>query len=154
MTEKFFHDLLHYPGEDPATHLSQYLKYLDLRSDYDFFDVLILEQNQIQLLNILNLVKEEMEIFDNVFYLKEFSGIVCIIGQNSKHPQHFLQVIHQVASTIVESCKNNVLSLNIGIGSLADSIWKLPVSFASASHSLKYLFSSHTKYFRCERSTW
>lgn len=86
------------------------------------------------------LVKEEMEIFDNVFYLKEFSGIVCIIGQNSKHPQHFLQVIHQVASTIVESCKNNVLSLNIGIGSLADSIWKLPVSFASASHSLKYLF--------------
>ncbi len=36
MTEKFFHDLLHYPGEDPATHLSQYLKYLDLRSDYDF----------------------------------------------------------------------------------------------------------------------
>lgn len=43
MTEKFFHDLLHYPGEDPATHLSQYLKYLDLRSDYDFFDVLILE---------------------------------------------------------------------------------------------------------------
>lgn len=83
MTEKFFHDLLHYPGEDPATHLSQYLKYLDLRSDYDFFDVLILEtepdpakseldftQYQIQLLNILNLVKEEMEIFDNVFYLK------------------------------------------------------------------------------------
>lgn len=113
MTEKFFHDLLHYPGEDPATHLSQYLKYLDLRSDYDFFDVLILEtepdpakseldftQYQIQLLNILNLVKED----------------------------------------IVESCKNNVLSLNIGIGSLADSIWKLPVSFASASHSLKYLF--------------
>ena len=106
MTEKFFHDLLHYPGVDPATHLSQYLKYLDLRSDYDFFDVLILEtepdpakseldftQYQIQLLNILNLVKEEMEIFDNVFYLKEFSGIVCIIGQNSKHPQHFLQVI-------------------------------------------------------------
>ena len=31
MTEKFFHDLLHYPGEDPATHLSQHLKYLDLR---------------------------------------------------------------------------------------------------------------------------
>ena len=31
MTEKFFHDLLHYPGVDPATHLSQYLKYLDLR---------------------------------------------------------------------------------------------------------------------------
>ena len=153
MTEKFFHDLLHYPGEDPATHLSQHLKYLDLRSDYDFFHVLILEtepdpakseldftQYQIQLLNILDLVKEKMEIFDHVFYLKEFSGIVCIIGQNTKHPQHFLQSIHKVASNIVESCKNNVLSLNIGIGSLADSIWKLPVSFASASHSLKYRF--------------
>lgn len=114
MTEKFFHDLLHYPGVDPATHLSQYLKYLDLRSDYDFFDVLILETEP-------DPAKSELDF-------------------TQYQIQHFLQVIHQVASTIVESCKNNVLSLNIGIGSLADSIWKLPVSFASASHSLKYLF--------------
>jgi len=102
MTEKFFHDLLHYPGEDPATHLSQHLKYLDLRSDYDFFHVLILEtepdpakseldftQYQIQLLNILDLVKEKMEIFDHVFYLKEFSGIVCIIARTQNIPSIF-----------------------------------------------------------------
>ena len=153
MTEKFFHDLLHYPGENPAAHLSQYLEYLDLKFDYDYFHVLIIEaetnsskpeldftQYQIQLLNVLDLVKEQMQIFDHVFYLKEFSGVVCIIGQNTKHPQHFLQSIHKIASSMVELCKNNILSLNIGIGSIADNIWKLPVSFASASHALKYRF--------------
>ncbi len=100
MTEKFFHDLLHYPGEDPATHLSQYLEYLDLRSDYDFFDVLILEtepnpakseldftQYQIQLLNILNLVKEKWRFLRDVFYLKEFKrNRFCIIGELKTSP--------------------------------------------------------------------
>lgn len=43
MTEKFFHDLLHYPGENPAAHLSRYLEYLDLKFDYDCFHVLIIE---------------------------------------------------------------------------------------------------------------
>lgn len=104
MTEKFFHDLLHYPGVDPATHLSQYLKYLDLRSDYDFFDVLILEtepdpakseldftQYQIQLLNILNLVKEEMEIFDNVFYLKNSAESSASLARTQNIPSIFFK---------------------------------------------------------------
>ena len=90
MTEKFFHDLLHYPGENPAAHLSQYLEYLDLKFDYDYFHVLIIEaeynsakpeldftQYQNQLLNVLDLIKEQMQIFDHVFYLKEFSG--CLL---------------------------------------------------------------------------
>ena len=34
----------------------------------------------------------------------------------------------------------DVLTLNIGIGSITDNIWKLPISFASASHALKYRF--------------
>lgn len=33
-----------------------------------------------------------------------------------------------------------MLSLNIGIGNVVNSLWKLPVSFASASHALKYRF--------------
>ena len=73
--------------------MSEYLEYLDLKFDYDYFHVLIIEaetnsskpeldftQYQIQLLNVLDLVKEQMQIFDHVFYLKEFSGVICIIG--------------------------------------------------------------------------
>lgn len=152
MTEKFFHDLLHYPGENAAEHLGQYLKYLDLKFDYDCFNVLILETEnagdaepdfaryQIELLNILDLLKEELRIFDHVFYLKEFTGIICVIGQNTKHPRHFLQSIHKAASSVIDNCQNYLLSLNIGIGTVTDRIWNLPVSFTSASHALKYRF--------------
>ena len=82
MTEKFFNDLLHYPGENPAAHLNQYLQYLDLQFDYDFFCVMILETEkvtekdtsgltdtdsdfsryQIELLNVLDLLKEKLNL--------------------------------------------------------------------------------------------
>lgn len=158
MIEKFYQDLLHYPGKNASVHLGRYLKYLDLRCDYDFFNVVILEtenypngepltdesidftQYQIELLNILDLLKEEMSIFDHVFYLKEFTGIICILGQNTKHSRHFLQSIHKVISNVLARYENRILSLNIGIGTMVNNIWDLPLSFTSASHALKYRF--------------
>ena len=43
MTEKFFSDLLRYPGEDASSHLGRLLEYLDLDFQYDYYTVLILE---------------------------------------------------------------------------------------------------------------
>lgn len=160
MTEKFFNDLLHYPGENPAAHLKQYLQYLDLQFDYDFFCVMILETEkvtekdtsgltdtdsdfsryQIELLNVLDLLKEKLNIFNGTFYLKGFQDIVCIIGQDTGHSIPFLQSVHRQAEAITDQYKNHMLSLNIGIGNIVNSLWKLPVSFASASHALKYRF--------------
>lgn len=160
MTEKFFNDLLHYPGENPAAHLKQYLQYLDLQFDYDFFCVMILETEkvtekdtsgltdtdsdfsryQIELLNVLDLLKEKLNIFNGTFYLKGFQDIVCIIGQDTGHSIPFLQSVHRQAETITDQYQNHMLSLNIGIGNIVNSLWKLPVSFASASHALKYRF--------------
>jgi|GEM_PF-163403 len=160
MTEKFFNDLLHYPGENPAAHLKQYLQYLDLQFDYDFFCVMILETEkvtekdtsgltdtdsdfsryQIELLNVLDLLKEKLNIFNGTFYLKGFQDIVCIIGQDTGHSIPFLQSVHRQAEAITDQYQNHMLSLNIGIGNIVNSLWKLPVSFASASHALKYRF--------------
>lgn len=160
MTEKFFNDLLHYPGENPAAHLKQYLQYLDLQFDYDFFCVMILETEkvtekdtsgltdtdsdfsryQIELLNVLDLLKEKLNIFNGTFYLKGFQDIVCIIGQDTEHSIPFLQSVHRQAKAITDQYQNHMLSLNIGIGNIVNSLWKLPVSFASASHALKYRF--------------
>ena len=160
MTEKFFNDLLHYPGENPAAHLKQYLHYLDLQFDYDFFCVMILETEkvtekdtsgltdtdsdfsryQIELLNVLDLLKEKLNIFNGTFYLKGFQDIVCIIGQDTGHSIPFLQSVHRQAEAITDQYQNHMLSLNIGIGNIVNSLWKLPVSFASASHALKYRF--------------
>lgn len=160
MTEKFFNDLLHYPGENPAAHLKQYLQYLDLQFDYDFFCVMILETEkvtekdtsgltdtdsdfsryQIELLNVLDLLKEKLNIFNGTSYLKGFQDIVCIIGQDTEHSIPFLQSVHRQAEAITDQYQNHMLSLNIGIGNIVNSLWKLPVSFASASHALKYRF--------------
>lgn len=160
MTEKFFNDLLHYPGENPAAHLKQYLQYLDLQFDYDFFCVMILETEkvtekdtsgltdtdsdfsryQIELLNVLDLLKEKLNIFNGTFYLKGFQDIVCIIGQDTGLSIPFLQSVHRQAEAITDQYQNHMLSLNIGIGNIVNSLWKLPVSFASASHALKYRF--------------
>lgn len=160
MTEKFFNDLLHYPGENPAAHLKQYLQYLDLQFDYDFLCVMILETEkvtekdtsgltdtdsdfsryQIELLNVLDLLKEKLNIFNGTFYLKGFQDIVCIIGQDTGHSIPFLQSVHRQAEAITDQYQNHMLSLNIGIGNIVNSLWKLPVSFASASHALKYRF--------------
>lgn len=160
MREKFFNDLLHYPGENPAAHLKQYLQYLDLQFDYDFFCVMILETEkvtekdtsgltdtdsdfsryQIELLNVLDLLKEKLNIFNGTFYLKGFQDIVCIIGQDTGHSIPFLQSVHRQAEAITDQYQNHMLSLNIGIGNIVNSLWKLPVSFASASHALKYRF--------------
>ena len=160
MTEKFFNDLLHYPGENPAAHLKQYLQYLDLQFDYDFFCDMILETEkvtekdtsgltdtdsdfsryQIELLNVLDLLKEKLNIFNGTFYLKGFQDIVCIIGQDTGHSIPFLQSVHRQAEAITDQYQNHMLSLNIGIGNIVNSLWKLPVSFASASHALKYRF--------------
>ena len=108
MTEKFFSDILHYPGEDASSHLGRFLEYLDLDFQYDYYTVLILEpeytgeekekpdfaQFQLELLNILDLMKEHFQTFSNVYYLKEFESIIAIIGENSSSDRRFFQAVH------------------------------------------------------------
>ena len=154
MTEKFFSDLLHYPGEDASSHLGRFLEYLDLDFQYDYYTVLILEpeytgeekekpdfaQFQLELLNILDLMKEHFQTFSNVYYLKEFESIIAIIGENSSSDRRFFQAVHNAVSEVTEGYKNYQYSLNMGIGRITESLWELPASYASASHALRYRF--------------
>lgn len=154
MTDKFFHDLLHYPGKNAESYLGRYGDYLDLNYNYDCFNVLIFDletsadaqqdpdftSSQIELLNILDLIQETFSVFDKVYYLKEFHSIICIIAQNTKHPRHFLTAVHKCVSTITSQYQNYPFALNIGIGTAIDNFWNLPLSYTSASHALKYRF--------------
>ena len=154
MTEKFFSDILHYPGEDASSHLGRFLEYLDLDFQYDYYTVLILEpeytgeekekpdfaQFQLELLNILDLMKEHFQTFSNVYYLKEFESIIAIIGENSSSDRRFFQAVHNAVSEVTEGYKNYQYSLNMGIGRITESLWELPASYASASHALRYRF--------------
>lgn len=115
MTEKFFSDLLRYPGEDASSHLGHLLEYLDL-------------------------LKEHFQTFSNVYYLKEFESIIAIIGENSSSDRRFFQAVHNAVSEVTEGYHNYQYSLNMGIGRITESLWELPASYASASHALRYRF--------------
>ncbi len=154
MTDKFFDDLLHYPGEDPKLRLGDFLEYLDLKTDYDYFIVLVLEaeytgetdnrpdfaQFQMELLNILDLLKEKFHGFSYFHYLTDAEEITCILGGSSHSRRKFLQSVHNTVEDITKSYNNFHYTLNIGLGSAVDNIWRLPASFASASRALKYRF--------------
>ncbi|NCB93003.1 MAG: response regulator [Clostridia bacterium] len=154
MTEKFFIDLLNYSGSNARGHLKHYADYLNLNLEYNCFDVLKIEienaatveselgitQYQIELMNAMDLLQEKCLIFDSVYLVREFSGITCILGQNTKNTNHFIQVIHKTISTFFDIYKDSVLNMNVGIGTIVDDFWKLHISFESASHALKYRF--------------
>lgn len=154
MIDKFFSDLLHYPGENPELRLGSFLQYLDLETEFNNFIVLVLEteytgdtgsrpdfaQFQIELLNILDLLKVKFHSFDYFHYLTDADNITCIIGQNISSARKFLRTIHDTIEDITESYTNCHFGLNIGIGTVVGSIWKLPASFASASKALEYRF--------------
>ncbi|NCC42040.1 MAG: response regulator, partial [Clostridia bacterium] len=126
MTEKFFIDLLNYSGSNARGHLKHYADYLNLNLEYNCFDVLKIEienaatveselgitQYQIELMNAMDLLQEKCLIFDSVYLVREFSGITCILGQNTKNTNHFIQVIHKTISTFFDIYKDSVLNMN------------------------------------------
>lgn len=151
MIDKFFDDLLHYPGENPALRLGPFLKYLDLKTDFDFFITFVLEAEyadgtpdfarfQMELLNILDLLKEKLCGFTYFHYLTDADKITGILGQNSHSQRKFLQSVHNALEEILETYSNHPYTLNIGIGTVVEDIWGLPASFVSASKALKYRF--------------
>ena len=135
MTDKFFDDLLHYPGEDPKLRLGDFLEYLDLKTDYDYFIVLVLEaeytgetdnrpdfaQFQMELLNILDLLKEKFHGFSYFHYLTDAEEITCILGGSSHSRRKFLQSVHNTVEDITKSYNNFHYTLNIGLGTAVDN---------------------------------
>lgn len=154
MTEKFFRELLHYPGKDAKSHLSRYPTYLNLDLDYPYFSIVILDiENaseleeelgitgyQMELLNLYDSLQNKCKSLGQAYFLREFNGIHAILAQKTAAPNYFLQAIHKVISSLVEEYQDTRLSLHIGIGRITDSFWNLGLSFESASHALKYRF--------------
>lgn len=154
MVTKFFHDLLYHDQKNRADHYKKYIQYLDLRLDYSHFAVIrleienaaLLEESegivayQIELLNLIDILEKNCLVFDQIYHVHDFNSITFIIAQNSKTPAHFQHVIHKTISSFMEECQNSVLNVNVGIGTLVNSIWKLYLSYENACHALKYRF--------------
>lgn len=154
MTEKFFSDLLHYSGKDAAGHLGHYPGYLNLNLDFSCFNVLKLEienasqaedelgitQYQIEFLNVCDLLGEQCKGFGQVYFVKEFNGIIAILAQNTNSPGHFHQATNKAVAGLMEKYREGVFSLNVGIGTVMENFWDLHISYENASHALEYRF--------------
>lgn len=154
MVEKFFRELVQYPGKEAKLHLGHYTKYLNLNLNYPYFCAVIMEIKnatdiehelgitvyQIELLNVLDIWKEQFKIFDSSYFYYNFNNIICILGQKTSNPNHFSQVIHKASSSLINLCKEGKLSFHIGIGQIMDSLWNLHMSYESALYALKYRF--------------
>ena len=154
MREKFFLDLLNYAGSDAASHLGHYAKYLNLDLNYSSFSVIKMEienaseeeselgivQYQMELMNALDTLKEQFRVFDSVYYIREFSRVICILAQNTENHDHFLQVIHKALTAFCDAYSDSLLNVNFGVGTIINNFWDLHISYENASYALKYRF--------------
>lgn len=154
MIEKFFLDLMTYKGKDAESYLGRYPVFLNLDLNFDYFNVvkvnfgnsreleeqLGITRYQMEVLHVIDLLRDRYGIFDRMFFVKELNDIIMILAQNTKNPNHFLQSTHKVLSSLLEDYPSNLLKMNIGIGSIVNDIWDLHISYENAAHALKYHF--------------
>ncbi len=168
MTEKFFLDLLQFSGKDAHSRLGKYAEYLNLNLDYNSFNVAILQvenasameeelgitQYEMEMMNAQDNLLENYRIFDGIYVVRNFSSIICILGQDTKNTNHFLQAIHKATESFFELYKDSPLEINIGIGITVDNVWDLHVAYENASHALKYrFFFPHKNIFDAKEAT-
>ena len=122
MITKFFQELLYFSTDKTLGYFDKYISYLELDISYSHFNL------------------SKCKIFDNVYYIQDLNNLIFIIAKNSKTPAHFQYVIHNVISSFIDNYKSPILNINVGIGTIVDSISKLHVSYENACHALKYRF--------------
>ena len=154
MVTKFFQDLLYYSPEKLSENFEKYIEYLELKTDYSNFNIIKLEIEsdsllgesdgvltyQMEILNLSDIFMTKCEVFDSVHCIQDLNNLIFIIAQNSRTPAHFQYVIHNVISSFIDNYKSPILNINVGIGTIVDSISKLHVSYENACHALKYRF--------------
>lgn len=154
LIEKFFRDITHRSRQEASYRLKPYLNYLNLKLDYDFYNVVILELEnaqslrdsygiekfQMELLNLRDLITEQTSELNYIYPLQDIDGYLCVIGQSGCQSGNFRQLTYKIISALVDNCNSQGLVLNAGIGAIVQDLWNLNRSYESAVHALDYRF--------------
>ena len=154
LIEKFFRDITHRSRQETSYRLKPYLNYLNLKLDYDFYNVVILELEnaqslrdsygiekfQMELLNLRDLITEQTSELNYIYPLQDIDGYLCVIGQSGCQSGNFRQLTYKIISALVDNCNSQGLVLNAGIGAIVQDLWDLNRSYESAVHALDYRF--------------
>lgn len=152
--QKFFEDLLAYPGTNAAANFHEYTQYLQIPTDYCYYNVVKIEVTncteveahygivhyQMDLLRIMDSLKQNGGMFNWTYSFSKYSEILCCIGQNTHNKDHFLTVIRKFAENILAASAQLPTEINIGIGVIQEDFWELHAAYENASNAIKYKF--------------
>ena len=136
LIEKFFRDITHRSRQEASYRLKPYLNYLNLKLDYDFYNVVILELEnaqslrdsygiekfQMELLNLRDLITEQTSELNYIYPLQDIDGYLCVIGQSGCQSGNFRQLTYKIISALVDNCNSQGLVLNAGIGAIVQDL--------------------------------
>lgn len=153
LQEQFFRSLIQPNIQDQQKTLHLYASYLNLQFDCRFYttlyiavdDPLMLKQKlgiegyYIRFMSFENSIRSVVEEFPIHYILKDLSGFICIIGDNTLTKQEFKQKILTVFTQIIEQYQKR-FEFVIGLGKITNSLFKLSSSYAQAQKALEYRF--------------
>lgn len=103
-------------------------------------DELGITQYQIELLNVCDLLGEQCKGFGQVYFVKEFNGIIAILAQNTNSPGHFLQAAHKAVAGLMEKYREGVFSPERGHRHCGGGFLASAYLLRKCLHALKYRF--------------
>lgn len=152
--QKFFEDLVHYPGTNAEEELRRYVEYLQIRTDYYYYNVVKFEiinardvesaygvvRYQMEMLRLGTIIERTAEMFDWSYSYSKYNEIICCIGQSTHNIRHLLTVIQKFADDVYQLSSDLLVDINVGIGVIQDSFWGLHIAYENAESALKYRF--------------
>lgn len=153
LQEQFFRSLIQPNVKEQQKTLNLYASYLNLQFDCSFYttlhiaadDPLMLKQKigiegyYIRFMGFENIIRSAVEVFPLHYILKDLTGFICIIGDNTSTKSEFKQKILSTFTKIIEQYQKR-FDFVIGLGKITSSLFSLSTSYAQAQKALEYRF--------------
>ncbi|EKQ57552.1 MULTISPECIES: response regulator [unclassified Clostridium] len=154
MVNKFFSELIHLNSDDAKYNLSKYPDYLSLNLNLKYFIILNfritnskkakndlgIEKYHISLIDLSDYIKSFFSNFHLYHHINERDDMIIFIGGNYPNKNYLLNKIHDILSSFIENYESKIFELNIGIGSVVDSVWNMKISYDNSCQALDYSF--------------
>lgn len=153
LQEQFFRSLIQSNIREQRETLKLYASYLNLQFDCHYYmafhisaeDPLFLKQKlgieeyYVRLMNFEKSIHTAVAGFPLNYVIRDLTGFICIIGDNSETTSEFKQKILSELNRITEQYQER-FEFVIGLGKISSSPFSLSVSYAQAQKALEYRF--------------
>lgn len=153
LQEQFFRSLIQSGVREQQETLKLYASYLDLQFDCQYYTTLHIsaddplslkqklgiEEYYIRFMSFEKSIRTAVSEFPVQYVLKDLTGFICIIGDNTPTKSEFRQKILSTFTKITEQYQER-FEFVIGLGKIVGSLFSLSASYAQAQKALEYRF--------------